>query len=141
MKTFLFSSFLILSIFSMAAIAQEGPSKPAPAPSPKPAPTSIAGTWNLSADAGGQVIDITVELKQTDVTFTGSTFSEVGNGTIDSGKITEKAFTATLHADVQGQAVDFKMEGTIDGDTMKGTFSNASFGSVPFAAKRAPKKD
>ncbi|MEP6849228.1 MAG: S9 family peptidase [Acidobacteriota bacterium] len=96
---------------------------------------SLSGKWTLIADAGQQ-IQIAVEIMQGGSDFTGTTTSDIGNGKIDSGKISGKTFTATLHADVQGQAVDFKMEGTIDGDKMSGTFSNPGFGSVPFSATK-----
>lgn len=104
---------------------------------PSAAPAGdLTGKWSLSVDAGGQVLEIAVELKQTASDFVGSTTSQLGNGTIDGGKVSGKAFTAILHADVQGQAVDFKMEGTLDGDKISGTFSNVGFGSLPFSATR-----
>lgn len=96
----------------------------------------LSGKWSLAADAGGQVIYITADLKQTGDTFTGTTSSDMGGGTIDGGKVTDKSYTATLHATIQGSVVDFAMSGTIDGDKMSGAFSNASFGSVPFTATK-----
>ena len=133
MKTILFSLFLTLFIFSVGAAAQTSP-KPEPTPAPKPA--DISGKWALAADASGQTIDIAVEIKQTAESFTGTTVSQLGNGSIEGGKVSGKTFTATLKADIQGQPVDFKMDGTIDGDKMTGTFSNSSFGSVPFSATK-----
>ena len=97
---------------------------------------NLSGKWTLVAEAPGQQIQIAVELNQTGADFTGGTTSDIGNGKIDGGKVSGKAFTATLHADVQGQAVDFKMEGTIDGGKMTGTFSNPGFGSIPFSATK-----
>jgi dipeptidyl aminopeptidase/acylaminoacyl peptidase len=97
---------------------------------------NLSGKWSLVADAGGQQLEIDVEFKQSGADFTGATVSSLGNGTIDSGKVSGKSFSATLHADIQGQPVDFKMEGTIDGEKMTGTFSNGQFGSVPFTATR-----
>jgi len=96
----------------------------------------LSGKWSVTADAGGQQLEIGVELKQTGADFTGATFAQIGNGTIDGGKVSGKTFSAVLHADVQGQPVDFKMEGTIDGDKITGTFSNAGFGSIPFSGER-----
>jgi hypothetical protein len=43
----------------------------------------------------------------------------------------------TLHAEIQGQPVDFAMEGSVDGDKMTGTFSNPAFGQIPFTATRS----
>ncbi len=123
MKTKIIATLTVIalsSIFAFAAFADE-----------------LAGKWNLTAEAQGQSIYITVDIKQTGETFTGSTTSDMGNGTIDGGKVTGKTFTATLHADVQGNLVDFKMDRTIDGDKITGTFANAAFGSIPFSATRS----
>jgi dipeptidyl aminopeptidase/acylaminoacyl peptidase len=108
----------------------------------KPSATSaatgadVSGKWSVVADAGGQTIELVMELKQSGADFTGGTTSEIGNGTIDGGKVTGKSFTGILHSDIQGQSVDFKIDGTIDGGKMTGTFSNPGFGSVPFSATK-----
>ncbi len=96
----------------------------------------LTGKWSLAADAGGQVVYVSVDLKQTGDTFTGTTTSDLGGGTIDGGKVTGKAFTAVLHATVQGSVVDFAMSGTFEGDSMSGTLTNSNFGSIPFNATR-----
>ncbi|HQY68318.1 MAG TPA: hypothetical protein PLD38_13645 [Pyrinomonadaceae bacterium] len=96
----------------------------------------ISGKWSLTADAGGQSIQILVDLKQTGSDFTGTTSSDMGGGMIDGGKVTGKTFTGMLHADIQGNTVDFKIDGVVDGDKMTGTFTNPSFGSIPFAATK-----
>ncbi len=99
--------------------------------------TNVTGKWALVADAGGQSLQIGVELKQTGTDFSGTTASDMGNGVIDGGKVSGKTITGTLHADVQGSAVDFKIDGTVEGDKMTGTFTNASFGSIPFTATKS----
>lgn len=96
----------------------------------------LTGKWTVSADANGQILTITVDLKQTGEAFTGTTTSDLGNGVIDSGKVADKSFTAILHAEIQGNVVDFKMDGTVDGDKLKGSFSNPQFGSIPFTGTR-----
>ncbi len=108
-----------------------------PADTSAPTGADLSGKWSLSADAHGQMLQIAVELRQNGPVFTGTTAAEIGNGTIDGGKISGKTFTGILHADVQGQVVDFTMEGTIDGDKMSGTFVNPAFGSIPFTAVKA----
>ncbi len=80
----------------------------------------IGGKWSLVANAGGQSIQILVDFKQTGSDFTGTTSSDMGNGTIDGGKITERRLPASC-ADIQGNVVDFNIEGTLDGDKMTGT--------------------
>ena len=97
---------------------------------------NLSGKWTLAADAQGQILQINVDLKQTGADFTGATVSHLGNGTIEGGKVSGKSFAATLKADIQGNIVDFKMEGAIDGDKITGTFSNPAFGSIPFTATK-----
>ncbi len=97
---------------------------------------SLSGKWALVADAGGQLIDIAVEMNQTGADFTGSTTSALGNGKIEGGKVSSKTFTGVLHTDVQGQMVDFAINGTIDGDKITGTFTNPGFGSVAFTGSK-----
>ena len=41
-----------------------------------------------------------------------------------------------LHADVQGQTVTFRIDGTIDGDKITGTFNNPGYGSIPFSGMK-----
>ncbi len=95
---------------------------------------NLSGKWLMVADAQGQQIEIMVEVLQTGAEFAGSTSSMIGNGTIQGGKVSGKNFKATMKADIQGQPVDFAMDGTVDGDKMTGTFSNPAMGSIPFRA-------
>ena len=132
---------LLVLCFTFSASAQEkkpGPA-PAPAPSPSPAPAhaNIAGKWSIAADAGGQTVNVAMELKQTGADFSGTMTSDVGGGTIEGGKMNGKAFTAVMKADVQGQATEFKMEGSLDGEKMTGTLVSAAFGSIPITGTRA----
>jgi hypothetical protein len=98
--------------------------------------TDVSGKWSLVADAGGQMLEIMMELKQTGASLTGSTVAQIGSGMIDGGKVSGNKFTATLHADVQGQPMDFAVEGTIDGTKITGSFSNPSLGNIPFSGTK-----
>ncbi|MEO6484878.1 MAG: S9 family peptidase [Pyrinomonadaceae bacterium] len=97
---------------------------------------NLTGKWTLAADTQGQILQIAVDLKQIGADFTGTTASQLGNGTIGGGKVSGKNFTAILMADVQGNTVEFKMEGTIDGDKITGSIVNPAFGSIPFTATK-----
>ena len=97
----------------------------------------FTGKWNCVAEAPGHPLDIALELKQDGENLTGTTSSDLGNGTIDGGKVTDKTFTATLHADVQGQTIDFKLDGKLEGDTITGNLNNPAFGAIPYTATRA----
>ncbi|MGE3466653.1 MAG: alpha/beta fold hydrolase [Pyrinomonadaceae bacterium] len=97
---------------------------------------SLTGKWTMYADAQGQTVELATEIKQEGNDFTGSTVSPHGNGTIVGGKMNGNKFSAVLKADVQGNMVDFEMEGTIDGDKMSGTLTNPGFGSISFTGSR-----
>ena len=135
MKTIILSAIFLI-LFCVGAYAQPGKSDPKPTPAPA-ASTDISGKWALAADAGGQTVNLNADLKQTGTEFSGIVESDVGGGKIDGGKLDGKKFTAVLHADVQGQQVDFKMEGTLEGDKMTGTLSNANFGNIAFGGSRS----
>jgi hypothetical protein len=47
----------------------------------------------------------------------------IGNATIEGGKMNGKSITGTLKADVQGQAMEFAIEGVINGDKITGTLT------------------
>lgn len=96
----------------------------------------VSGKWAMIADAGGQQIEIAVELKQTGADFAGSTASMLGAGNIEGGKVSGTSFTAVLKADVQGQAMTIQIEGKIDGDKMSGTMTAPGLPLIPFSATR-----
>jgi hypothetical protein len=95
----------------------------------------LTGTWAMVADAG-QPIELTVTLKQDKDTLSGSSVSHLGNGVIDSGKVSGSTFTATLHTELQGQQVDVAMEGTVIGNQLTGTFNVPGYGVFPVSASR-----
>lgn len=97
---------------------------------------NIAGKWTMSVDAGGQVIDLAVEIEQNGSDFTGTMASMVGNGTIKDGKINGNAIKGILDAEVQGQPTTIEMEGKIDGEKMSGTLNVPGIGTVTFTAVR-----
>lgn len=94
----------------------------------------VNGKWNMSVDAGGQIIDLAIELKQTGSEFIGSMASMVGAGSFDKGKVNGNTITATLNADVQGQPTVIAVEGKVDGDKMTGTMNVPGIGVVAFSA-------
>ncbi|HEX6127325.1 MAG TPA: S9 family peptidase [Pyrinomonadaceae bacterium] len=97
---------------------------------------AVAGKWTWVVDAPGQPVELAVDLKQEGGTFSGTSTSMVGNAVFEAGKVNGKAITATLKADVQGQPMEFVVEGTVDGDKITGTLTGGGFGSLPFTATR-----
>ncbi|HEV7700491.1 MAG TPA: S9 family peptidase [Pyrinomonadaceae bacterium] len=93
---------------------------------------NVTGKWMWTVDAGGQQIPLDINLKQDAGAFTGTSSSPLGQGTIVDGKVSGSAFTALLKADMQGQAVDIKIEGKIDGGKISGSMNVPGFGILPF---------
>ncbi len=97
---------------------------------------NLGGKWTWVVDAPGQPVELAVDLKQEGGTFAGTSSSVIGNAAITGGKVSGKMITATLKADIQGQPMDFVIEGTIDGDKITGTITGGGFGSMAFTATR-----
>jgi dipeptidyl aminopeptidase/acylaminoacyl peptidase len=98
---------------------------------------NIAGRWDMVVNAG-QVIDVTLDLKQNGVDFNGTMSSLFGDGTIEAGKMSGDNFTGILNVNIQGQAMALNMEGTIDGDKMSGTITGPALpAAATFTATRA----
>ncbi len=97
---------------------------------------NVTGKWTMLADAGGQPLQVTIELKQSGSDFTGSMSSALGNGTIEKGKIGGANITAVVNAEVQGQQMAIQLEGKLDGDKMSGTLSAPGLPLIPFTATR-----
>ncbi|MEP6922926.1 MAG: alpha/beta fold hydrolase [Pyrinomonadaceae bacterium] len=98
---------------------------------------NAGGKWNLMANAGGQEIPITLDIKQDGANLTGELQSQMGGGTIESGKVSGNAVVATAKVEVQGQAMELKIEGVVDGNKMTGTMSGQGLPPITFTATKA----
>ncbi|MGI8469671.1 MAG: M16 family metallopeptidase [Pyrinomonadaceae bacterium] len=95
------------------------------------APTvNVTGRWNLSLDVQGQKIPVTLDLEQDGDKVTGTLDSMLGKGEIPSGKVSGNKLISTAKTQIQGQDVELNLNGTIEGDTMKGIV-NASIPGFP----------
>ncbi|HVF30655.1 MAG TPA: S9 family peptidase [Pyrinomonadaceae bacterium] len=97
---------------------------------------NLDGKWIWVVQAPGQPVELSVDIKQSGASFQGTSVSSIGNATLENGKVNGKSMTATLKAVVQGQPMEFAVEGTMDGDKFSGTLTTAAFGSLPFSASR-----
>lgn len=100
------------------------------------AEADVSGKWKMLADAGGQMFEIQMELKQKDADFDGTLSSMIGGGTVEKGKVSGKDLTATVKFNAQGQDMILNMEGKADGDKMTGTLSGPGIPLVAFTATR-----
>ena len=95
---------------------------------------NISGKWSMTVDAGGQTVDISLDLKQEGADFTGSTSSHLGDGTVEKGKVSGTNVKAIVKSDVQGQMMEIQLDGKVDGDKMTGTLVVPGLGTMPFTA-------
>jgi hypothetical protein len=101
------------------------------------APTvSTSGKWNVTADVNGQQIPVTFDLKQDGSNFGGTLISEFGLGTIENGKVSGKMIMGTMRIELQGQPMELKMEGAIEGDKMTGILSGQGLPQISFTATK-----
>lgn len=97
---------------------------------------NISGKWKMIVDATGQQIEILLEVKQTGADFTGTTTSAIGNIVVEGGKVAGKVMKAKLKADIQGQPMEFDLEGNVDGDKISGSITGGGLGAMPFTATK-----
>ncbi|MDQ3712822.1 MAG: S9 family peptidase [Acidobacteriota bacterium] len=101
------------------------------------APTvNLGGKWNMTANAGGQTIPVTLELKQDGATLSGSMSSPMGGGTLTDGRVSGNMAMGTFKVEIQGQAMELKLEGTTEGDKMTGTLSGVGLPPITFTATK-----
>jgi dipeptidyl aminopeptidase/acylaminoacyl peptidase len=98
---------------------------------------NATGKWNAVADVQGQSLPITIEFKQDGATISGSLSSQVGGGSITSGTVSGKTVSATAAIQMQGQSLELKIDGTIEGDKMTGTMSAPGLPPITFTATKA----
>ena len=90
------------------------------------------GKWTLMLEAQGQKIPVTLMLKQDGDKVNGSLESMLGKGDISNGKVSGSKFVGTSKTQIQGQDVELNINGTINGDTMKGVVNTGIPGLPPF---------
>lgn len=83
----------------------------------------VTGKWKLTIDFQGQKLPVSLTLDQSGEAVTGVLETMLGNGTISDGSITGSKLSASARAELQGQAVEFMINGRASGDTMTGTIS------------------
>ena len=83
----------------------------------------VAGEWNLMLDFQGQELLITLILAQDGERVSGELSTMLGIGKIESGKVRGSKISATADTEMQGNAMEFVITGSVDGDSMAGTIT------------------
>lgn len=95
------------------------------------AAADVGGKWNLTIDFQGQQLPVTLTLKQDAGKVSGSLDSMMGKGEIADAKVSGNKVTAVAKSEIQGQAMELNISGTVNGDSMKGTITIPMPGAPP----------
>jgi zinc protease len=88
-------------------------------------PANLAGDWTLTLNFMGSDVSIKMSLEQEGNSVNGKLTTMLGEGEINGGRITGSDITATAVTEIQGQTVDFIINGRADGHSMNGTIESA----------------
>ena len=103
---------------------------------------NVGGKWKINADAGGQEVDITMELTHEGEKIKGTVSTPFGDGTFDDGKLDGKKLIGTINMMMQGQDLSLDFSGTIDGDSISGAIMGEGIPEVTFTGtKEKAEKD
>ena len=98
---------------------------------------NVSGKWTMTVDAGGQIVQLNLDLKQNGSDFAGTTASDLGNGILEKGKVSGTNVKAVIKADVQGQPMEIQLDGVVEGEKMSGTLVVPGLGNMAFIAVKA----
>jgi hypothetical protein len=110
-------------------------SGPAPAAG---ASNAAAGTWNITIEAPGQPLPLTLILSQSGSTVTGSMQSPtLGNSQIKNGNYSAGTLSFDAAVTFGGQSLELNVSGKINGNQVSGSVTTP-MGAVPFSGTKAP---
>ncbi len=96
----------------------------------------VSGTWNVDADAEGQQVELTFDLKQAEKAFDGTVSTPFGDGTVENGKVDEANITATINIEIQGQAMTLALKAKVEDGKMTGTMDGEGAPEVTFVGTK-----
>lgn len=79
-----------------------------------------AGKWSISLNFQGQQVPVTLVIEQIGDKINGSLETMLGRGDISGGNIKGRKLNATSSVEIQGQAMDFAISATVEGDSIAG---------------------
>ena len=104
---------------------------------PKQETVNITGTWDLQFEFEGMgAMTIAATYKQEGEKLTGTHSGPDGSTSPLVGTVVGNAVKYTVTFDMGGQPGKADHTATVEGNTMKGTFSIADMMSAPFTAKK-----
>lgn len=103
-----------------------------------PAVAQVGGTWNITIDAGGQSLPVTLNLQQQGNKLTGTMSSQMlGSNQIKNGEVTATGFSFDASVNFGGQSIDISVTGRVTGNQVSGTV-NSPMGPAAFSGAKVP---
>jgi len=96
---------------------------------------SPAGEWEVVTDAGGQEVLATLTIVEEDGEVSGSISGDAGTQDITNASYDGGVLKFDISIDADGQQLDLSFEGTVDGDSIDGTWGS-DLGDFPATATR-----
>ncbi len=97
---------------------------------------NVSGKWTMLADAGGQQIQVSLDLKQNGSAFVGSLISHLGPGSVESGRINGSEINCLIKTEMEGQMTEIQLSAKVEGNKMAGTMSVPGIGDIAFTATK-----
>ncbi|MCB1025214.1 MAG: insulinase family protein [Acidobacteria bacterium] len=88
-------------------------------------PVNVAGTWELSVEAQGQKLPVTLVINQAGDSITGNLESMLGEGELSDGKVNGNSVSAIAKTEFQGQEIELGIKGTVEGDSITGVMTTS----------------
>jgi hypothetical protein len=89
-------------------------------------PAKVAGTWEMTIQGGPEPFTQTLTIQQDGSTIKGSVKGERGESPLE-GSVAGNKINFTVKLDTPDGTMTIEHTGTIDGDSMKGTFHMEQF--------------
>jgi hypothetical protein len=99
--------------------------------------SDITGSWLVTVDGPQGKSDVEATFKQAGEKVTGEVITPMGTANF-SGTLITNQLAISYSIPLQGQALEFKLAGTVDKDTMAGTLELGGLGKTSWTAKRKP---
>jgi zinc protease len=92
---------------------------------PESEPEDFGGSWKLTVDFQGQQVPVSLSLDQTGDSATGRLETILGSGDIKDGSVRGNRLSATANTEIQGQDVEFVINGQLVDGVISGTIAAA----------------
>lgn len=130
---------ILETVAIVTLVAALAPPVAAQAPSPAPAAAAasdVVGTWNATFTTQNGEVPAQIKLTKAGAKVTGTISSQMGESTLEAQ---QKDKAVSMWFTMQGQSgpIPIELNGTVEGDTLKGTATAAGSHAGEFVATRA----